>query len=86
MNLPVVTQLKMYVQNLQMKYIGFILCVCFREDKAACEFWLEWETRAACAVKQVEVEMVNGTIKVHDTGATFSLGALYYRCVSVSLI
>ncbi|XP_056620153.1 cation-independent mannose-6-phosphate receptor isoform X2 [Triplophysa dalaica] len=50
-----------------------------REDKAACEFWLEWETSAACAVKQMEVEMVNGTIKVAETGATFSLGALYYR-------
>uniref|UniRef100_A0A8B9KQH5 Insulin-like growth factor 2 receptor n=1 Tax=Astyanax mexicanus TaxID=7994 RepID=A0A8B9KQH5_ASTMX len=50
-----------------------------REDMAACEFWVEWETRAACAVKQQEVEMVNGTIKLPETGAIFSLGALYYR-------
>ncbi|XP_031437958.2 cation-independent mannose-6-phosphate receptor, partial [Clupea harengus] len=50
-----------------------------REDLAACEFWLEWETRAACAVQQQEVEMVNGTITVPDTGARFNLGALYTR-------
>lgn len=50
----------------------------FKEEKS-CEFWFEWETRSACAVKQEEVEMVNGTIKVPKTGATFSLGALYYR-------
>ncbi|XP_052442128.1 cation-independent mannose-6-phosphate receptor [Carassius gibelio] len=51
----------------------------FKEDKTACEFWVEWETRSACAVKQEEVEMINGTIKVPQTGAIFSLGALYYR-------
>uniref|UniRef100_A0A673MU85 Cation-independent mannose-6-phosphate receptor-like n=1 Tax=Sinocyclocheilus rhinocerous TaxID=307959 RepID=A0A673MU85_9TELE len=51
----------------------------FKEDKTACEFWVEWETRSACAVKQEEVEMINGTIKVPETGAIFSLGALYYR-------
>ncbi|XP_064196429.1 cation-independent mannose-6-phosphate receptor [Anguilla rostrata] len=50
-----------------------------RVDEQACEFWLEWETRAACAVTQQEVEMVNGTIRVPDTGVSFSLGALYYR-------
>lgn len=50
-----------------------------REDNAACEFWVEWETRFACAVKKEQVEMVNGTIKVPETGATFSLGNLYYR-------
>ncbi|XP_060771594.1 cation-independent mannose-6-phosphate receptor-like [Neoarius graeffei] len=51
-----------------------------REDMAACEFWVEWETRAACAVKQQgeQVEMVNGTITVPETGALFSLGDLYY--------
>lgn len=51
---------------------------------AACEFWVEWETRAACAVKQQgeQVEMVNGTIKVPQTGAVFSLGDLYYRSES----
>ncbi|XP_071019066.1 cation-independent mannose-6-phosphate receptor-like [Oncorhynchus clarkii lewisi] len=48
-------------------------------DEALCEFVLGWETRAACAAQQREVVMVNGTIKVPDTGANFSLGALYYR-------
>ncbi|XP_056125524.1 cation-independent mannose-6-phosphate receptor [Rhinichthys klamathensis goyatoka] len=51
----------------------------FKEDKTACEFWVEWETRSACAVQQEEVEMVNGTITIPETGAMFSLGALYYR-------
>ncbi|KAJ8270708.1 hypothetical protein GJAV_G00118320 [Gymnothorax javanicus] len=50
-----------------------------RVDEGRCEFWLLWETRAACAVKLEEVEMVNGTILVPATGVNFSLGALYYR-------
>ncbi|KAG5277427.1 hypothetical protein AALO_G00117480 [Alosa alosa] len=50
-----------------------------REDPVACEFWLEWETRAACAVEQQEVEMVNGTITLPDTGARINLGDLYTR-------
>ncbi|XP_060722164.1 cation-independent mannose-6-phosphate receptor [Tachysurus vachellii] len=51
-----------------------------KEDTVACEFWVEWETRAACAVKQQgeQVEMVNGTIRLPQTGAMFSLGELYY--------
>uniref|UniRef100_A0A4W5NIP0 Insulin-like growth factor 2 receptor n=1 Tax=Hucho hucho TaxID=62062 RepID=A0A4W5NIP0_9TELE len=48
-------------------------------DDASCEFVLGWETRAACAVQQHEVVMVNGTITLPDTGANFSLGALYHR-------
>ncbi|XP_070706018.1 cation-independent mannose-6-phosphate receptor [Pempheris klunzingeri] len=47
-------------------------------DKVSCEFVIGWETRSACAVKQHEVEMVNGTIQVPDTGANLSLGALYF--------
>ncbi|KAM4632802.1 LOW QUALITY PROTEIN: cation-independent mannose-6-phosphate receptor [Polymixia lowei] len=47
-------------------------------DEATCEFVFGWETRAACAEKQREVEMVNGTIQVPDTGASLSLGALYF--------
>ncbi|XP_039980957.1 cation-independent mannose-6-phosphate receptor isoform X2 [Xiphias gladius] len=46
--------------------------------EASCEFVIGWETRSACAVKQREVEMVNGTIKLPDTGARLSLGALYF--------
>ncbi|CDQ64662.1 unnamed protein product [Oncorhynchus mykiss] len=53
-------------------------------DDASCEFVLGWETRAACAVQQHEVVMVNGTIKVPDTGANFSLGALYHRLYQAS--
>ncbi|KAM4522347.1 cation-independent mannose-6-phosphate receptor isoform 2-T2 [Odontesthes bonariensis] len=49
-----------------------------RVDTDACEFVIGWETRSACAVKQHEVEMVNGTIEVPDTGASLSLGALYF--------
>uniref|UniRef100_A0A8C2ZCN4 Insulin-like growth factor 2 receptor n=1 Tax=Cyclopterus lumpus TaxID=8103 RepID=A0A8C2ZCN4_CYCLU len=47
-------------------------------DEASCEFVIGWATRSACAVKQHEVEMVNGTIQVPDTGASLSLGKLYF--------
>ncbi|XP_029281689.1 cation-independent mannose-6-phosphate receptor [Cottoperca gobio] len=47
-------------------------------DEASCQFVIGWETRSACAVKQREVLMVNGTIQVPDTGASLSLGALYF--------
>ncbi|TDH00702.1 hypothetical protein EPR50_G00191090 [Perca flavescens] len=47
-------------------------------DEASCEFVIGWETRSACAVKQREVVMVNGTIQLPDTGASLSLGALYF--------
>uniref|UniRef100_A0A8C1G8U4 Insulin-like growth factor 2 receptor n=1 Tax=Cyprinus carpio TaxID=7962 RepID=A0A8C1G8U4_CYPCA len=58
-------------------FLLIFLSVCCREDKTACEYWVEWETRSACAVKQEEVEMVNGTIKLPETGAIFSLGAFH---------
>lgn len=68
---------------LDLLFVCVYVCVC-REDKATCEFWVEWETRAACVVKQQgeQVEMVNGTIKVPESGAVFSLGDLYYRSES----
>ncbi|KAM6915608.1 cation-independent mannose-6-phosphate receptor [Xenentodon cancila] len=44
----------------------------------SCEFVIGWETRSACAIKQREVEMVNGTIQIPDSGASLSLGALYF--------
>ncbi|XP_069028432.1 cation-independent mannose-6-phosphate receptor [Embiotoca jacksoni] len=47
-------------------------------DEVSCEFVIGWETRLACAVKQQEVEMVNGTIQVPDTGVSLSLGVLYF--------
>lgn len=48
-------------------------------DRASCLFVIGWETRLACAVKQREVEMVNGTIQNPNTGAPLSLGELYFR-------
>lgn len=48
-------------------------------DEASCEFVIGWETRLACAVKQQEVEMLNGTIDVPDSGVSLSLGTLYFR-------
>ncbi|XP_077950092.1 cation-independent mannose-6-phosphate receptor isoform X1 [Gasterosteus aculeatus] len=47
-------------------------------NKATCEFVIGWETQSACAVKQHEVQMVNGTIQVPDTGASLNLGKLYF--------
>lgn len=52
--------------------------VFIRAYEQQCEFVIGWETRSACAVKQREVEMVNGMIQVPDTGANISLGALYF--------
>ncbi|XP_024117861.1 cation-independent mannose-6-phosphate receptor [Oryzias melastigma] len=49
-----------------------------RVDMASCQFVFHWKTRSACAVKQQEVKMVNGTIRVPDTGASLSLGAVYF--------
>ncbi|XP_011491456.3 cation-independent mannose-6-phosphate receptor [Oryzias latipes] len=49
-----------------------------RVDEASCLFVFHWETRSACAVKQQEVKMVNGTIRVPETGASLSLGAVYF--------
>lgn len=50
-----------------------------RVDQASCEFVIGWETHYACAEKPVEVELVNGMVKVPDTGALVSLGSLYFR-------
>ncbi|XP_077442699.1 cation-independent mannose-6-phosphate receptor isoform X2 [Stigmatopora argus] len=47
-------------------------------DKASCLFVIGWETRSACAVKQREVEIVNGTIQIPNTGARLSLGEVYF--------
>ncbi|XP_024912478.1 cation-independent mannose-6-phosphate receptor isoform X2 [Cynoglossus semilaevis] len=49
-----------------------------RADSASCEFVIRWETRFACALKQREVQMVNGIIQVPDTGVVLNLGALYF--------
>ncbi|XP_076026629.1 cation-independent mannose-6-phosphate receptor [Genypterus blacodes] len=47
-------------------------------DDATNEFVIGWETRAACEVKQQEVELINGTIQVPHTGLSLSLGPLYF--------
>ncbi|XP_061785459.1 cation-independent mannose-6-phosphate receptor [Nerophis lumbriciformis] len=47
-------------------------------NKASCLFVIGWETRWACAIKQREVELVNGTIQNPDTGTILSLGELYF--------
>ncbi|KAM4529814.1 cation-independent mannose-6-phosphate receptor [Fundulus diaphanus] len=48
-----------------------------RVDTASCEFVITWETRSACAAKPQELQMMNGTVKVPDTGASLNLGELY---------
>ncbi|CAN9507985.1 unnamed protein product [Ophioblennius macclurei] len=53
-------------------------------DESSCRFLIGWSTRYACAVKQREVEMVNGTIQVPQTGRTLSLGALYFSYYQAS--
>lgn len=45
---------------------------------ASCQFVISWETRLACAVKEHEVLMVNGTIQVPDTGVNVNLGDIYF--------
>ncbi|XP_029965640.1 LOW QUALITY PROTEIN: cation-independent mannose-6-phosphate receptor [Salarias fasciatus] len=47
-------------------------------DPSSCRFLISWSTRVACSVKQQEVEMMNGTIRVPETGTVLSLGALFH--------
>lgn len=65
------------------------ICYCFLEswgvfyfgriDEENCAYYITWDTRAACAVKQQEVEVVNGTVINPATGKNFSLGDVYYK-------
>lgn len=73
--------IKVLIRIFEMLEISeLLISVCLsRIDADSCEFVIGWETRSACAVKQHEVEMVNGTIQIPDTGAILSLGALYFR-------
>lgn len=52
-----------------------------RFDEENCAYYITWDTRAACAVKQQEVEVVNGTVINPATGKNFSLGDVYYKWV-----
>lgn len=48
-------------------------------DMHSCIFLIRWETRLACAVKEHEVVMTNGTIRVPETGVNLYLGDIYFR-------
>ncbi|CAM5101789.1 unnamed protein product [Eretmochelys imbricata] len=53
-------------------------------DEENCTYYITWGTRAACAVKQQEVEIVNGMVINPTTGNNFSLGDLYYTLYTAS--
>uniref|UniRef100_A0A8C4P4C4 Insulin like growth factor 2 receptor n=1 Tax=Dromaius novaehollandiae TaxID=8790 RepID=A0A8C4P4C4_DRONO len=55
-----------------------------RIDEENCAYYITWDTRAACAVKQQEVEVVNGTVINPVTGKNFSLGNVYYKLYMAS--
>ncbi|XP_074023125.1 cation-independent mannose-6-phosphate receptor [Numenius arquata] len=55
-----------------------------RIDEENCAYYITWDTRAACAVKQQEVEVVNGTVINPATGKNFSLGDIYYKLYTAS--
>uniref|UniRef100_A0A4X2LI69 Cation-independent mannose-6-phosphate receptor n=1 Tax=Vombatus ursinus TaxID=29139 RepID=A0A4X2LI69_VOMUR len=55
-----------------------------RFDRESCTYYIMWETRAACAVKPQEVEMVNGTIINPVNDKRLSLGDIYFKLFSAS--
>ncbi|XP_051469304.1 cation-independent mannose-6-phosphate receptor isoform X1 [Apus apus] len=55
-----------------------------RIDEENCAYYITWDTRAACAVKQQEVEVVNGTVINPATGKNFSLGDVYDKLYMAS--
>nr|XP_027309114.2 LOW QUALITY PROTEIN: cation-independent mannose-6-phosphate receptor [Anas platyrhynchos] len=55
-----------------------------RIDEENCVYYIAWDTRAACAVKPQEVEVVNGTVINPTTGKNFSLGDVYYKLYTAS--
>lgn len=50
-----------------------------RFDMDTCTYHFSWDTRAACAVKPQEVQMVNGTITNPVNGRSVSLGDIYFK-------
>lgn len=58
---------------------GIISYLFGRIDEENCVYYIAWDTRAACAVKPQEVEVVNGTVINPTTGKNFSLGDVYYK-------
>ncbi|XP_006264642.3 cation-independent mannose-6-phosphate receptor [Alligator mississippiensis] len=55
-----------------------------RFDGENCAYYITWETRAACAVKPQEVEIVNGTVINPTSGKNFSLGDIFYKLYTAS--
>ncbi|XP_014444729.1 cation-independent mannose-6-phosphate receptor [Tupaia chinensis] len=55
-----------------------------RFDIDSCTYYFSWDSRAACAVKPQEVQMVNGTITNPVNGKSFSLGDIYFKLFSAS--
>ncbi|KAM9666055.1 cation-independent mannose-6-phosphate receptor [Trichechus inunguis] len=55
-----------------------------RFDIDSCTYYFSWDTRAACAVRPQEVEMVNGTITNPINGKSFSLGDIYFKLFRAS--
>lgn len=58
--------------------IWFFLCT-RSADMRTCTFVIRWATRLACAVKEQEVVISNGTIRVPETGVNLYLGDIYFR-------
>ncbi|XP_047625757.1 cation-independent mannose-6-phosphate receptor [Phacochoerus africanus] len=55
-----------------------------RFDVDSCTYHFRWDSRAACAVKPQEVQMVNGTFTNPANGQSFSLGDIYFKRFSAS--
>ncbi|KAK2501049.1 hypothetical protein MC885_011037 [Smutsia gigantea] len=55
-----------------------------RFDLDSCTYYFSWDSRAACAVKPQEVQMVNGTFTNPINGKSFSLGDIYFKLFSAS--
>lgn len=50
-----------------------------RFDADSCTYYFSWDSRAACAVKPQEVQVVNGTITNPVNGKRVSLGDIYFK-------
>ncbi|XP_008584980.1 PREDICTED: cation-independent mannose-6-phosphate receptor [Galeopterus variegatus] len=55
-----------------------------RFDIDSCTYYFSWDSRAACAVKPQEVQMVNGTITNPINGKSVSLGDIYFKLFHAS--
>ncbi|KAF6364588.1 insulin like growth factor 2 receptor [Rhinolophus ferrumequinum] len=55
-----------------------------RFDAESCTYYFSWDSRAACAVKPQEVQMVNGTITNPLNGKSVSLRDIYFKLFSAS--